>query len=84
MDSFVDGLAGMLASVPLPGKRRRKRETTMHGQVKDENTLSTDHDKFQAIRLMQNLGLANMGAYPYVRAAIIGGSWFLRIHSLRF
>ena len=33
---------------------------------------------------MQNLGLANMGAYPYVRAAIIGGSWFLRIRSLRF
>ena len=28
----------------------------------------------QAIRLMQNLGLANMGAYPYVRAAIIGQS----------
>ena len=25
---------------------------------------------------MQNLGLANMGAYPYVRAAIIGGLWF--------
>ena len=23
---------------------------------------------------MQNLGLANMGAYPYVRAAIIGQS----------
>jgi len=57
VDSFVDGLAGMLASVPLPGKKRRRRETTMHGQ---------------AIRLMQNLGLANMGAYPYVRAAIIG------------
>jgi len=58
VDSLVDGLAGMLASVPLPGKRRRRRrETTMHGQ---------------AIRLMQNLGLANMGAYPYVRAAIIG------------
>jgi len=57
VDFLVDGLAGMLASVPLPGKRRRRRETTMHGQ---------------AIRLMQNLGLANMGAYPYVRAAIIG------------
>ena len=39
VDSFVDGLAGMLASVPLPGKKRRRRETTMHGQVKDENTL---------------------------------------------
>jgi len=37
--------------------RRKKRQTSMHGQ---------------AIRLMQNLGLANMGAYPYVRAAIIG------------
>jgi len=58
VDSLVDGLAGMLASVPLPGKRRRRRrDTTMHGQ---------------AIRLMQNLGLGNMGAYPYVRAAIIG------------
>ena len=39
MDSFVDGLAGMLASVPLPGKKRRRRETTMHGQVEDENIL---------------------------------------------
>ena len=39
VDSFVDGLAGMLASVPLPGKKRRRRETTMHGQVEDENTL---------------------------------------------
>jgi len=57
VDSLVDGLAGMLASVPIGRKRRRRRETTMHGQ---------------AIRLMQNLGLANMGAYPYVRAAIIG------------
>ena len=39
VDSFVDGLAGMLASVPLPGKKRRRRETTMHGQVrwKDQN-----------------------------------------------
>jgi len=37
--------------------RRKKRQTSMHGQ---------------AIRLMQNLGLGNMGAYPYVRAAIIG------------
>merc|ERR1712038_2040313 len=35
------------------GKKRRKRQTTMHGQ---------------AIRLMQNLGLNNMGAYPFVRA----------------
>ena len=26
----------------------------------------------QAIRLMQNLGLNNMGAYPFVRAAILG------------
>jgi len=57
VDSLVDGLAGMLASVPIGKRRRRRRETTMHGQ---------------AIRLMQNLGLANMGAYPYVRAAIIG------------
>jgi len=57
VDSLVDGLAGMLASVPIGKKRRRRRDTTMHGQ---------------AIRLMQNLGLANMGAYPYVRAAIIG------------
>lgn len=56
VDSFVDGLAGMLASVPI-GKRRRKRQSSMHGQ---------------AIRLMQSLGLHNMGAYPYVRAAIIG------------
>merc|ERR1719225_1199757 len=39
------------------GKKRRKRQTTMHGQ---------------AIRLMQNLGLNNMGAYPFVRAAILG------------
>merc|ERR1712038_466340 len=39
------------------GRRRRKRQTTMHGQ---------------AIRLMQNLGLSNMGAYPFVRAAILG------------
>jgi len=37
--------------------RRKKRQTSMHGQ---------------AIRLMQSLGLSNMGAYPYVRAAIIG------------
>jgi len=37
--------------------RRKKRQTSMHGQ---------------AIRLMQSLGLGNMGAYPYVRAAIIG------------
>jgi len=57
VDSLVDGLAGMLAAVPIGKRRRRRRETTMHGQ---------------AIRLMQNLGLANMGAYPYVRAAIIG------------
>ena len=39
------------------GRRRRKRQTSLHGQ---------------AIRLMQNLGLQNMGAYPFVRAAIIG------------
>jgi len=56
VDTLVDGLAGMLASVPI-GRRRRKRQTTMHGH---------------AIRLMQTLGLHNMGAYPYVRAAILG------------
>ena len=38
-------------------KRRRKRQTSLHGQ---------------AIRMMQNLGMDNMGAYPFVRAAIIG------------
>jgi len=50
---------GDIASTLLSalGKKRRKRQTTMHGQ---------------AIRLMQNLGLSNMGAYPFVRAAILG------------
>jgi len=37
--------------------KRKKRQTTVHGQ---------------AIRLMQNLGLDNMGVYPFVRAAILG------------
>merc|ERR1711962_87230 len=57
VDSLVDGLAGVLAHVPLPGRRRKKRQTTMHGQ---------------AIRLLNSLGLNNMGAYPYVVAAIRG------------
>lgn len=56
MDSLVDGLAGALAHIPL-GRRKRQTSSTMHGQ---------------AIRMMHSLGLNNMGAFPYVRAAIIG------------
>jgi len=41
----------------LNGSSREKRQTSAHGH---------------AIRLMQNLGLNNMGIYPFVRAAIIG------------
>eukprot|EP00088_Acartia_fossae_P071418 TRINITY_DN9790_c0_g1_i2.p1 TRINITY_DN9790_c0_g1~~TRINITY_DN9790_c0_g1_i2.p1 ORF type:complete len:425 (-),score=90.91 TRINITY_DN9790_c0_g1_i2:62-1336(-) len=40
-----------------PRVSRQKRQSTAHGQ---------------AIRLMQNFGLDNMGLYPFVRAAIIG------------
>jgi len=55
LDGIVDGLAGAIATAT--GKKRKKRQTTAHGQ---------------AIRVMQSLGLSKMGAYPYVRAAIIG------------
>merc|ERR1711983_516220 len=54
--SGLGDIASTLLSV-LGKRRRRKRQTTMHGQ---------------AIRLMQTMGLNNMGAYPFVRAAILG------------
>ena len=52
MDNIASGIASALGK-----KKRRKRQTSMHGQ---------------AIRMMQNLGMDNMGAYPFVRAAILG------------
>lgn len=52
MDNIASGIASALGK-----KRRRKRQTSIHGQ---------------AIRMMQNLGMNNMGAYPFVRAAILG------------
>ena len=53
---YISLIAGGIASA-LGKKRRRKRQTSLHGQ---------------AIRMMQNLGMDNMGAYPFVRAAILG------------
>merc|ERR1719232_1568203 len=53
---ILDNIASGIASA-LGKKRRRKRQTSIHGQ---------------AIRMMQNLGMDNMGAYPFVRAAILG------------
>ena len=46
----------------------------MHGQairyiIIDMTWLSLNQ---HTVRLMQNLGLSNMGAYPFVRAAILG------------
>ncbi|XP_023342670.1 RNA polymerase II degradation factor 1 isoform X2 [Eurytemora carolleeae] len=61
-DAIIDAIAGALAGA-IPGRkkrseeRRQKRQTSMHGQ---------------AIKMMQSFGLDQMGAYPFVRAAIIG------------
>jgi len=58
-NGLVDGIVDTLAGMiaTATGRKRKKRQTTAHGQ---------------AIKVMQSLGLNKMGAYPFVRAAIIG------------